>query len=755
MILSRSSNVKPDRCKGCPLYETGVGPVSAALPRHINHDTQQFEYVDPRVVIVTDWPDPIDAQQGPYQNPSAGMLKAWLAAAGIKPSLAYLTYLCKCHNPDGIRPPKAAIEHCKKAWLDDELTKYSSTLWIVSGKEACEQITGEPLNQAQGYFFRVPGGTGPLVPISSVSDVIKNPRDTGATRRFIHKAANPALQADEPTIFTSPPFSVFADFLQNAARGDYIVFDTETFGLVDLRMQCIGITDRWGKTMSIAWSPVVKNLIAPLFANNEVSKVAHNIVFDARVMAANGIEMTGDWIDTMRLVQLDDVGTGRLSLEAVAPIYLNIKSWKRKASNEGMLVYNAKDTYYTYRIFREVQASLQGTARWRLWERTKNLEKVVTDMETRGFAIDVPLLQTKRTEITNALAAAEQAWQAAYPDVNPNSPVQLKKLFESKGIKFWLNHEGKESTAEASLRKMKARQPNETVLDDVLQLRALKKVASVYLSEDYMPGDDGALHTHIKITGTVSGRPSFSKPNLGNIPKNKDHFNIRDIFVSRPGYKLVSADWSQAETRVTAILADETIMLDAWRDGRDIHKVVASALFKTKEGLVTKAQREIAKRIVYALSYGSGSVKIAEVAEIPLDEAKSLIRKFAKEFPHYFGKLQEWGDAATSVGYLVNPFGRVHNFTGDRVYTQARNFIPQSTVADMMNIVLCQVWGAVKPVGAHVLLQIYDQIILEVPETDTAGCDDVLKFYMNQAWPELNGNVIPADVTTGKRWGEL
>lgn len=664
--------------------------------------------------------------------------------------------MCKCFNPDGTRPPKAAIDHCKTAWLDEEIAKYGTTLWIVSGKEACEKITGEPLHQAQGYFFKVPGGTGPLVPIASVADVIRNPRDTGATKRFLNKAANPALQADEPTVHTAPPFSVFAEFLQGAQRGEYIVFDTETFGLEDLRMQCIGITDRWGKTMSIAWSPIVKQLITPLFANPEIDKVAHNIVFDARVMQHNGIPMEGVWIDTMRLVQLDDVGTGRLSLEAIAPIYLNVKSWKRKASNEGMLVYNAKDTYYTYRIFREVQASLMGTARWRLWERTQNLEKVVADMETRGFAIDVPLLQTKRIEITKALEAAEARWEATYPDVNPNSPVQLKKLFEEKGIQFWLNHEGKESTAEASLRKMRARQPAEAqVIDDVLELRALKKVASVYLSEDYMPGDDGALHTHIKITGTVSGRPSFSKPNLGNLPKNKDHFKIRDIFVSRPGYYLVSADWSQAETRVTAILADETTMLTAWQENRDVHKVVAAALFKVKEKLVTKAQREIAKRILYALSYGSGSVKIAEVAEISLEDSKSLIRKFAKEFPRYFSKLQEWGDAATTTGYLINPFGRVHNFTGDRVYTQARNFIPQSTVADMMNIVLCQVWNAVKPVGAHILLQIYDQIILEVPETDTAGCDEVLKFYMNQSWVELGDQIIPADITKGKRWGDL
>lgn len=196
-------------------------------------------------------------------------------------------------------------------------------------------------------------------------------------------------------------------------------------------------------------------------------------------------------------------------------------------------------------------------------------------------------------------------------------------------------------------------------------------------------------------------------------------------------------------------------MLGAWANGEDVHRVVASALFAAPVAQITKEQRELAKRIVYALSYGSGPIKVSELTDIPFIQAKKLIDRFKRDFAAYFTQLTNWADSAISFGYLANPFGRVHNFEGDRIYTQARNFIPQSTVADMMNIALCKIWERIQGKPIYMLLQIYDQIVLEAADSHVDEAKKILSEEMNVPWPELKGHVIPADVTSGPRWGGL
>lgn len=747
--------MKPTKCQGCPLYDTGLGPVDPQMPRKVDPDTQTEVVCAPRLVVVSDSPEQQDLDEAtPLQGQAGKMLRVWLREAGVRSSHCYATHLVKC-LPPGEKLTKEAVNACAERWLVDELQRYPNVTWILAGKAATEWMLKEDLDASAGYVFKHPIGSGLVIPIRWAGDAIKNPRDTGLTKRQLLKAVTNAFIEPDPPFTLNPKFSDLAEFVRRAGTGTYMVFDTETISLTDLRMLCIGITNQWGDTVSVAWSPQVKSIVEPLFAS-DITKIAYNIIFDYKVLLANGVEVGGTLCDLMRLVQLDDVGTAGLSLENVASAYLHVPSWKRKAESEGLLKYNAKDTYYEWRIYREVEGNLAGTRRWSLWQRTKNLERVVAAMELRGFHIDVTLLQSTRT-IVEAEWAKEQAdWDAMHPGVNVRSPKQVKELFEAIGIEPWKNREGKISTEERFIKLMKGRQPKyAATLDKLLQVRFLAKLATTYLRDEMYPASDGALHPHIRTTGTVSGRFSFNHPNLGNIPKGKDKFGVRNFFVSRPGCQLVSADWSQAETRVTAILANERTMLDAWARGEDVHRVVASSLFSTSYNAVTKDQRELAKRIVYGLSYGSGAIKVSELADISFIQAKRHIQIFKKVFAAYFTRLSTWADEAISQGFLSNPFGRVHNFSGDRVFTQARNFIPQSTVADMMNTVLCRIWERIQGKPIHILLQIYDQIILEATDSHVSEAVNILQQEMNVGWAELNGNAIPADVSVGVRWGDL
>lgn len=757
----KSVQVKPSACKGCPLYEEGIGPLDPQMPKQFDAETQTSTACKPAHIIVTDKPEPEDVTyNAPLQGSFGRLFRVWMREAGIRTSKCFITHAVKCYA-DGKRPSEKTVLHCARAFLDAELVQFRGANIIVAGDLSSRAVLGVPLQASMGYMNKRDGG-GLVVAVPTAADMIKNPKQTGTTRRIIlnmfeSDVVEPALKF---RIVSKP--SELAEYVEMTKDSDVFVFDTETVGLVEKRMLAMGIADKWGRTISFAWNPVMAAIVAPLFKTKAL-KIAYNAKFDGHVLTENNVQFDGVLVDLMRLVQLDDIPVARMKLENVAPMYLKIAPWKRKADTEGILTYNAKDAFYEWRVYTEVMMSLAGTRREELFKRTLELDHVVFEMERRGFMIDVPLLQSKHTDVKKAEQDAMIRWICLAGDVNPNSPKQLIQFFGTLGIKLWKTSKGKDSTGERYLKLMRARLPDSAVthrevIDALLELRTIRKQLTTYFGDKLITAirpDTNTLHCNINVTGTISGRFSFSNPNLGNIPKDKDVYRFRDLFIARPGYTLISSDWSQAEMRVTAILSKEKSMLDAWAAGKDVHTMVASRLYNIPVDKVTKAQRSLAKRIVYGLSYGSGATKLAEVAEISFKSAQALLNKFKQEFPNYFGGLSTWGDLAMSDGFLVNPFGRVHNFYGDRIFTQSRNFMPQSTVADMMNVVLCRIYRRIQGMPIHILLQVYDQVILEAQNSVLDTAIKIVSEEMNVAWPELNGHVIPADVTHGARWGEL
>lgn len=738
--------MKPDPCRGCPLYEKGSGPVYPQMPSS----------PEPFLVVIGEAPGEHEVLEGvPFVGPSGRRLRRMLQAAGVRSSHCLITNTVWCRPPGNQTPDEETVNFCTQRYLFPLLKDYNNYDWLLVGTTASQTILEERITACQGYVFENAYGTGCIYPILHPQALSHNPEAIPSTQAFIARAARHERPIKQPDYILNPHIYDLVAFVAAARSGKLIVFDVETVGITDMTLRSIAITSHTGQTMSTVWSGAVMNAVRPLFEDAHVTKAAYHVRFDVHALRLAGIEVNGDWMDIIRLVQLDNRTSGKLSLEAVAPVYLAIPPWKQQQSKEGLLLYNARDSFYEWSILNDIMTRMFGTPRYELYNRTKNLEKAVYGMEQRGIMIDVPRLQATRAAVLKELDELREVWDNLTGGVNPQSPKQVREFLKSKGIKFWHKNDGSESTDQRYLTLMALRDPVAAkYINPLLRLRYLNKMQSTYL-QAFVPSSDGLLRTSIRITGAHTGRFSFASPNLGNIPKNKDEFGLRKLFVARPGYLIMSSDWSQAETRITAILANETQMLDAWAAGRDVHRLTASRLYNIKEAAVTKEQRELAKRIVYGLSYGAGAVKISEVTNIPSREVKVFISRFKAAFPAYFNRLQEWSDMAAERGYLVNPFGRMLTFEGTNIAPKARNFIPQSTVADMMNIVLCDIYAGLKGKRSALILQIYDQVLVEVAEDEIDYVKELVHSTMNRRWPELGNHVIPADVSVGVSWGDV
>lgn len=739
---------KPEQCKGCPLEELGQGPVYPSVPLDR----------EPEYIVVGEAPGADEVKLGaPFVGASGRMLRALLARSRINDRTCAFANTVWCRPPANATPSKDVVAFCTSRWLDPWLEQHAKgKKLLIVGSIASEHLLGLKVTDCAGYPVEGVAGSKLAVATFHPAAVLRDKHLEPITQRHVTKLQVLDHAVDfSGLIRLHPTYGELAQFVQEALAGGEVCFDFETRGLeLEHRTPiCIAMTKADGVTVGVTWDERVKELLRPLFASPGVKLIGYNIKFDAHVAdLVYGKPPAGQWIDVMRLAQLADLETYGMSLKAVVPAVLDVPLWKDKVQEEGVFLYNAKDALYTWMVYKELTRRMQRTSAWKLWERTRELERVTYAMERRGFCIDLERMAAIRDRLKHELELLEHRWKELAPGVNPNSPVAVQKWLAENGFRFWHDSKGKETTEAMYLKLAASHSPRfKEPVELLLSIRKARKFLSTYL--DYLPGLDGRLHANINVCGTVTGRPSFSNPNLGNIPKD-DEWGIRSFFVAAPGHVLVSADWSQAEARVIAMLAGDELMVRAFAEQRDVHKLVASRIYGVREDEVTKEQRTLAKRILYGISYGAGPRKISENAGIRMKDAKALLERFATEFPKYWGKLESWSDQADNLGYLKNPFGRTKSFCSERTATQSRNWIPQSTVADMMNIVLCELAPRVEELGGGLVLQIYDQVIAEVPEYRARECASLVREHMSRYWEELGGS-IPADVSIGKRWSDL
>ena len=404
--------------------------------------------------------------------------------------------------------------------------------------------------------------------------------------------------------------------------------------------------------------------------------------------------------------------------------------------------------------------SLAATIEWPVID-------VLARMEYAGIELDVEYMHRFAEEIDDFVSDYEQQiYGHANQEFNIGSPSQLAEiLFEklelpSKGIK-----KGKTgySTAASELDKLRGQHP---IIDLITQYREVAKLKNTYV--DTLPlhvDKKSRVHTTFNLTIAQTGRLSSIDPNLQNIPTRTDlGRRVRTAFVAGKGNKFVSADYSQFELRLAAVLAEDTELIEMFNRGADIHTATAAQVYGRQLEDVTKQMRQAAKVINFGILYGMSPHGLAIAADMKLDQATTFIKRYKELRQPLFDYMNALLDKARADGYVETLFGRrrpMPDITSSNFMVrqgaerQAINMPIQGTEADLMKLAMIQVDEVLARdfPGCRQLLQIHDSILIECPDKDAAAIAKILKNTMESVYP-LSVR-LDVDVTIGDNWGEL
>ena len=390
---------------------------------------------------------------------------------------------------------------------------------------------------------------------------------------------------------------------------------------------------------------------------------------------------------------------------------------------------------------------------------------ILYKMEKKGMLIDRDYFSHLRTEYSQEVAKLEKAIQDfAGVDFNVNSPIQLSEVLftklqlPTKGIKKTTRGY---STGAKELDKLKELHP---IIPKIIEYREAAKLLNTYIIP--MPdlaGDDNRIHTTFTQNVTATGRLSSKDPNLQNIPVRTDEGKrIRTGFIAPEGRVLVSADYSQFELRLAAILSGDQALIDDFNNDVDIHTKTASEAFKIPMSKVTKAQRRAAKVINFGILYGMSVKGLADAAKMPIYEAKQFIDNYFELRAPIKQKLESILKQAREQGYVETFYGRRRptpdvkssNFLIRQAAERAAQNMPiQGTEADLMKRAMIKVDQKL-PETADLIMQVHDSLIVECDKFQAKDVAKILKSEMESVAPELDIK-LAVEISTGQNWGEL
>ncbi len=390
---------------------------------------------------------------------------------------------------------------------------------------------------------------------------------------------------------------------------------------------------------------------------------------------------------------------------------------------------------------------------------------ILYKMEKKGMLINREYFKTLRDEYTKEVAKLEKEVQnLAGVEFNVNSPIQLSEvLFTNlalpiKGIKKTTRGY---STGAKELDKLKDLHP---IIPKIIEYREAAKLLNTYIIP--MPdlaGDDDRIHTTFTQNVTATGRLSSKDPNLQNIPvRTEEGKRIRTGFIAPEGKVLVSADYSQFELRLAAILSGDQALIDDFNHDIDIHTKTASEAFKVPMDKVTKNQRRAAKVINFGILYGMSVKGLSDAAKMPIYEAKKFIDNYFELRAPIKKKLEEILKQAREEGYVETFYGRRRptpdvkssNFIIRQAAERAAQNMPiQGTEADLMKRAMIKVDKAL-PRNAELIMQVHDSLIVECDKDTAKDVSEILKSEMESVAPELKVK-LAVEISIGKNWGEL
>ncbi|MCU0706457.1 MAG: DNA polymerase I, partial [Fimbriiglobus sp.] len=589
--------------------------------------------------------------------------------------------------------------------------------------------------------------------------------------------------------------AAFDTFLKELKQQKRFAIDLETTGLEPVGAWIVGYAISWqagtgyylavrGKAEHLLDPDQTLTALKPILEDSTIEKVNHNIKYDLLVLRANGVDLAGVAGDSMVAHYLLEAGARTHNLDGLTQQYFGhanisitelIGKGKKQITmaevpTDQAAQYASEDADAAWRLAGVLEPELEAAGLRKLYDEVEiPLIDVLAELEFNGVLLDLPLLARLSTSMGEQAAALEaKVYELAGKTFNIGSLKQLQQVMftdlklpvlKKTGIK------GEPSTDSEVLEKLAAM--GHELPKTLLAHRKVTKLKSTYV--DTLPTlvntATGRVHTSFNQTVTTTGRLSSSDPNLQNIPmRTEQGREIRQAFVARPGWTILTADYSQIELRLLAHFCDDPVLKSAFADGVDIHTRVAAEVFKVAEKDVTKEQRGVAKTVNFGVLYGMSAVGLAMRLSIDKKQAAQFIDDYFARYPTVLAYQEGVLKRARESGFVGTILGRRRKFDPTAIrprstYDQrnqaereAINLEIQGSAADLLKVAMLNIHRRLKAEKrqALMILSVHDELVFEVPQKELADVAKLVRAEMTGAM--TFGVPLQVDVAAGPNW---
>ena len=526
---------------------------------------------------------------------------------------------------------------------------------------------------------------------------------------------------------------------------------------------------------------VALSMLKPVFESEDISKIGQNIKYEMLVLRNHGVRLRGIYFDTMLAAHLLDASRGSYKLDELSRMELGHRmisyddvTGKGKSKKnfaevdiETATRYSCEDSDVTLILSRKFLEALKQEKLWDLYrENVLGLLPVLCDMEFTGVSVNTAILEEMSEEFEKDLGSIEaEIYEKTEGEFNINSTKQLSEVLFGK-----LQLPARKKTAKGAF------STDSEVLRDlstihevprlILRHRFLSKLKSTYI--DQLPRlinpATGRIHTSFNPAGTSTGRLSSSDPNLQNIPiKTGDGKRIRKSFVAKDNCVVLSADYSQIELRLLAHFSGDPTLLEALRADKDVHVATACEIFNTGEDRITSEMRNLAKTINFGIIYGISAFGLSKQLGTTVSVSRNYINRYFDRYSEVKTYMQSSVEEARSRGYTETLIGRRRPIpelvSGNRVERsrgerEAINTPIQGSAADIINLAMIRIFRRFEEGGfrSKMILQVHDELLFEVYETELEELRIHIKNNMENAW-ELK---VPlrVEMRAAENWAE-
>ncbi|MBA3755251.1 MAG: DNA polymerase I [Nitrosomonas sp.] len=571
------------------------------------------------------------------------------------------------------------------------------------------------------------------------------------------------------------------DWLVRLDAAQLVSVDTETTSLNPMQAKLVGIS-LCIESHHAAYLPLmhsyagvpqqlplemVLSKLKPWLEDATKPKLGQNLKYDKHIFANHGIQLNGIVHDTLlqsyvleshRPHNMDSLALRHLDIKTISYDEVTGKGVNRIGFDEVAIdtatQYAAEDADITLQLHQALYPGIQSDER--LNDVYRGIEMPILDVlfeiERNGVLLDYKLLQKQSHELGEKLHVLEQqAYVIAEQPFNLNSPKQIQEILFNR-LKLPIIKKtptGVPSTDEDVLQQLALDYPLPKLL---LDYRSLAKLKSTYTDKLplVMDRNTGRVHTNYAQAVAVTGRLASSDPNLQNIPvRTSEGRRIREAFIAPPGYRIISADYSQIELRIMAHISQDEGLLKAFAAGEDIHRATAAEVFGIPLDQVDQEQRRYAKVINFGLIYGMSEFGLAAQLGIERSAARAYMERYFARYPGVEKYMQHTRGKARQLGYVETVLGRrlwlpeINNANGNRRQGAERaaiNAPMQGTAADIIKLAMIAVrdWLHKEKLRSKLIMQVHDELVLEVPDDEIA--------LMKNALPNYMSHVLPLDV---------